>query len=190
MPKYKYSREHYLNREEVIAMINGASEDWFKALLSCLYLYGLRISEALDLKPADFKTEYKKHLAVTVRLSKKRKMHSSPVVPQHIVRVSYKKPSLQPFIFPLVQYIVARSKTHPADKLWSCDRVTVWHKIKALNQKCSSHLFRHSRLHQLAEQGASGLVLKDFAGWADLRPASNYVATTGDLAKKYSDKIE
>ena len=88
-------------------MIDAARQDWLKALIALLYLYGMRISEALQLKTEDFSTEYHKWLACRVKLSKKRKS-AGPVEPTHVLRINYKKESLKPFILPLVEYIVDR----------------------------------------------------------------------------------
>lgn len=149
----------------------------------------MRIGEALKLKPKDFKFAYNKWLEVTIPLSKKR--GKGPVVEQHILRVNFRKKSLRPFMLPLLLYVLDRTKEYPSERVWKgISRFQVWHRIKKLNEMCYPHLFRHSRLHYLAMQGATGPVLRDWAGWADLRPASKYVAVTGELAKKYADKIE
>jgi len=189
LPRYTYKRDSYLSRDEVLDMIEAANEDWLKALIALLYLYGMRISEALRLTPNDFSTEYKKWLACRVRLSKKRKT-KGPVEPMHILRANYKKESLRPFILPLMRHLIDRTKRFPQEPLWVQDRTTIWKKIKQLNANCSPHFFRHSRLYHLAEKGATAVVLRDWAGWSDLRPAGSYIQAGGHLAKKYADRIE
>lgn len=147
------------------------------------------MNEALRLKPRDFRFAYKKWLVLSIPLSKKRS--HGPVKPQHILRVSYKKPKLQPFLQPLLKYLLDRTREAPTEPLWAgISRFKVWHRVHKVNPDCSPYLFRHSRLHSLAMQGATGPVLRDWAGWADLRPAANYLSVTGELAKKFADKIE
>lgn len=170
-------------------MIEEAKDPWLKALISFLFLYGCRISEALKVKPSDFKLEYRKWLAVRIPLSKKKKT-TTPVEPSHVLRVNYKKASLKPFIEVLVSYIIERKQHAPITPLWVRDRTTVWMRIKALNKNCSPHFFRHSRLWHLANEGVTAPVLRDWAGWADLRPASAYIQATGQLARKAADKIK
>lgn len=189
MPRYSYKRRSYLGRDEVLSMVDSAKHLWLKALICLLYLYGMRISEALRLKPSDFRVEYHKWLACRVELAKKRKA-SGPVDPTHVLRVNFKKESLSPFILPLVKYVADRKQRFPREPLWTFDRTTLWKKLKELNPNCSPHFFRHNRLYKLAEKGATAAVLRDWAGWADLRPASNYIEASGQLARKYADEIE
>jgi len=170
-------------------MIEEATVGWLKALIALLYLYGVRISEALQLRPDDFSFENKKWFVCRVRMSTKRKT-SGPIEPTRILRVNYRKESLKSFIPPLLKYLADRMKRFPEKPLWTWDRTTVWKKIKELNSSCSPQLFRHARLHRLAEKGATAAVLRDWAGWSDLRPASNYLDTSRQLAKKYADMIE
>ena len=55
----------------------------------------------------------------------------------------------------------------------------MWQKLKALNPKVSPHAFRYSRLQDLADRGATSWELRDWAGWADTRPAEAYVQRSG-----------
>jgi len=188
MPRYKFKRDSYLSREEVVDMIDRAEQPWLKAIIALLYLYGLRISEALKLKPQDLSIEDKKLLVVRVQLSKKRKK-ATPIEPTHVLRVTMRK-DLAEILRPLLHFWLKRESLHPDEPLWKWSRKTVWAKIKELNPLCSPHFFRHSRLYRLAELGASAAVLQDFAGWSDFRPASSYIQGSGQLARRFSDQID
>jgi len=181
LPIYKYRREEPLSREEIQNMIENVHDLAVKALIVFLYLYGTRISEALKLLRSDFWIEGK-YLAVKIPISKKRKS-AGPTVPSHILRVSLDAP----FMNILLEYLEIK-KNH--EKLWEFNRVKVWRIIKKLNPNCSPHFFRHSRLRKLAEKGATEMVLMDWAGWSDPRPAGKYIVATGRFAKKYADKID
>jgi len=180
MPIYKFSRENYLTEEEVKKMIERADE-WLKSLMACLYIFGMRISEALSLTAQSFWIEGS-YLNVKIPLKKKRK-DTSPIVPSHVLRVNVET---TPFAKLLLSHIQSK---RPREKLWPYHKGHVWRKIKQLNKNCSPHFFRHSRLFHLAEQGASESALQDWAGWADPRPASRYVKGTGRLASQYADKV-
>lgn len=190
VPKYKYERDDYVDREEIERMIDGASELGFKALLAFLYLYGCRISEALKMYPRDIYLKWGKWLYAEIPLSKKRKAHKSPIKPKHTLRVSVRQEKFKPLILPLLKHLTDRRRSHYQEPLWDMTRVTVWRKIKDLNPNLSSHFLRHNRLHDLAVKGASAFELQDWAGWADARPAANYIAVTGELASHFSEKID
>lgn len=181
MPKYKFKRRTYLSKAEVASMIYNAYEAWLKSLIAFLYLYGVRISEALNLVSGDFTLE-DGYLAVKIGILK-RQTDMGPIEPMHKLKVSVDAPFL-----PLVRDYVLNKKVD--QKVWKVHRGHVWRKIKQLNPKCSPHFFRHSRLFHLAELGATEADLMDWAGWSDPRPAGKYIQPTGKLASKFSDKIE
>ena len=181
MPTYKFKRLTYLYQSEVKLMIDQAEEEWLKSLISFLYLFGARISEALKLTREQFKIEGD-YVTVTIGILK-RHSDTGPITPSHILTVNKKSP----FVKILVKYIESKPL---GEKLWIQHRGHVWRKIKALNDKCSPHFFRHTRLWKLAEKGASEAVLMDWAGWTDPRPAGRYIKATGRLASQFADKID
>lgn len=183
MPKYSFQRQAPLSPEEVRAMIEGSDSVVFKALLAFLYLYGCRIGEALKVKKSDFKL-LKQRLRVEIEVEKKR--NTGPILFKHPLEVK----ELPTNVF-FLEKIMAHIVTLPQDaRVFKMNRKTAWRKIHRLNPQCSAHIFRHTRLRRLADRGADALVLMDVAGWADTRPAGNYLGLSGNLARRFSGKID
>ena len=170
-------------------MINETPSLMLKALLVFWYIFGSRVKEALPypekgwsgLKPKNFKVQ-NGTLVVDIPLLKKR--DKGPIMPRHILRV---RTEGTPFIQILLEYVESKSEDQV---LWPRSRVWAWQKIKRLNENFSPYLFRHNRLKRLANLGATGPELMEWAGWADLRPSGNYLTGTGEAVKKFADKIE
>lgn len=197
MPKYKFEREDILSQGETAQMIGRVGEveshrvspRKFKALLAFLYLFGSRISEALPLKKKDFWMEGD-NLAVKLQVLKQRKRAGPFKTYWRILRISTKAP----FMEILLDYL--DSVKDPDERLWcfaenpEYNRWLTWDYIKKLNQKCSSHIFRHSRLTKLALKRATGPELMEWAGHSDPRSIAKYLHAAGHLAEKFADKIE
>ncbi len=181
MPRYTYRRKNYLSKSEVAAMISHAEEAWLKSLIAFLYLYGVRITEALRLVRSDF-TYDSQYLHVHIGILK-RQSDTGPIEPSHILRISRDSP----FMKLLFDYVLSK---RAEQKVWKQHRGHVWRKIKKLNNECSPHFFRHSRLFHLAQIGATEADLMDWAGWSDPRPAGKYIKATGKLASAFSNRIK
>jgi len=187
MPAYKFTREGIITRQEMEETLAKTNKLWLKALVSFLYVFGVRISEALRLKKEDFVVEGDK-LVVTVPLLKKRT--SGPFTnPTHILKADLNTP----FVNYIVEWINQRQPGEfmwPLGRTWASVRKKAWMYIKELNPNVSPHIFRHTRLTKLALRGATGPDLMDWAGWSDLRPATKYLHAAGKLAEKFSDKLD
>lgn len=180
MPNYKFRRRAMTTAEEVERAIKGMPE-WAKSLTAFLYLFGCRVSEALQLKKEDFEITGE-YIQVTIPLSKKRKVNG-PYAPVHVLSVSRKAP----FADLVVQRVL---EAEPGRRLWPKTRVRAWQVLKKSQQDISPHVFRHDRLSKLALAGADGPALMEWAGWADLRPAANYLHMAGRKAAQFADKVQ
>ena len=169
--------------EEVRVMIEEASTQGMKALIAFLYLYGTRISEALKLEKKDF-TILVKTLRVSIEVEKK-KQATAPIAWKHPLEIKTTDGNAF-FVGILRDHLGMVSE----GKIWKVSRWTAARKIKKLNAQCSPHIFRHTRNRRLAEKGADAIVLMDWNGWADTRPASNYLGLSGKSAKRFSGKID
>lgn len=182
MPYYKFRRLEITSKKEIEEVIKKAEEEWLKAIIATLYLYGCRISEALKLKRKDvwFDGNF---LYLSIPLLKKRRRKAMVYEERHVLKI-YKN---APFIDVILKYIKDKD---PEFLLFPYTRQWVWKKIKKLKKNLSPHIFRHDRLTKLAMLGASEYVLVDWAGWSDSRPAQAYVRKTGRMAATFADKIE
>jgi len=167
MGKYVYADPNYdITIEDIDETINNNAEVWVNQLIVCLYYFGVRISEALMLRPMDFKRFIHKksgrvYLQVRSPTLKKRKdKHRTLYVPMD-----------QPYVLDL--YLYARSVHSPHVFTYSRQWSRV--KIQRLLPQVSPHVFRHSRLNDFAQNKETEFSLQSWAGWSDTRPAKDYV---------------
>lgn len=185
MPKYKFKRKEISTEDEIRQMIERSRWEWLKSLMAFIYLFGCRISEALNLVRQNVWVE-RNYLVAQIGVLKRRRERSGPYenIP-HLLHVTLKAPFIEDILLPYLKGIPNRKQ-----KLWPKSRQLVWLRIKQLNKQISPHVFRHDRLMKLALKGATEAELMDWAGWSDPRPAGNYIRATGRLAAKLADKVE
>ena len=163
-------------------MIEATDSLPLRSLMAFLYLYGVRIGEALRMTKPDFKI-LKRGLTATIHIEKKRQ--TGPILNRHPLTV-YSSPTNLYFM----EVILTQLGMVSEGKIWHMNRRTVWRKIHRLNPQCSPHIFRHTRNRRLVDKGADALVLMDWNGWSDTRPAANYLGLSGNTAKRFSSKID
>jgi integrase len=188
-PGYKrgrctFRRETLTTEGEVLSMLNRAREWWVQALVVVLYLYGARISEALELRKEDVVVEGK-YLVINFPILKKR-MDTGPYgTPKHRLRV--------PLTAPFVDQVIVKQvgQFSDRDRLFPYTRVTAWKKIKELRPDgaISPHVFRHDRLSKFALAGESPYKVQAWAGWSDQRPIKNYVHLFEEDLKDMGEKV-
>ena len=165
--------------EEVQKMIEEATFPGLKSLIAFLYLYGVRVGEALRLEKKDFVIG-SKSLKVHVPVEKKRV--TGTLIFRHNLAVTLKAPFMSHITDALAQA--------PEGQIWPRSRKTYWRKIHRLNPTLSPHFFRKNRATKLAERTDNVFALVDWFGWADARPATRYVQMSGRLAARLSDKVD
>jgi len=185
LPEYKYKRLELTTEAEVRLMIQKARWFWLKALIAFLYLYGCRITEALNMQKRHIWTDGT-YLIAQIGVLKRRREKKGPYESlPHLIHVNLNSPFIQDALVP---YLMSISDSDL--RLWRYSRQLVWRRLKELNQLTSPHLFRHDRLMKLALKGATEAELMDWAGWSDPRPAADYIRPTGRLAANMADKID
>jgi integrase len=166
-------------------MIQKARWEWLKALIAFLYLYGCRITEALNLRKRNLTME-NGYIIAEIGVLKRRDKQKGPYENMpHLIHISIKAPFVEKVLIPYLY-----TKTESDMKLFPYSRQLVWFRLKELNQLVCPHVFRHDRLMKLALKGATEAALMDWAGWSDSRPASTYIRATGRLAAQMADKVE
>ena len=190
MPRYNFTREDVLSQEEVQEMLDKARVNWVKALIAMLYIYGCRVNEALHMRRRDFSI-VDGQLHANIPVSKKGKQQQGAFdKSRHILRVSLEAPFMKYLTDYLATIVEPDEYVWQIGGTWKSASTTAWREIKALNPKCTPHIFRHTRLTKLALKGASALALQDWAGWKDTRPAQNYLHLSGKLAKEFADQVD
>jgi integrase len=178
-----------MSEKEVENLLNLIPEDQpeIKCLVSMLYLYGCRISEALELKRENIWKD-ENFLFIKFRTKKKKinrpkdvKRRGKPIPEERVLNVRY--------VSPFTDYIISWIKNvEVGEKVFPFSYPTAYRKIvwifgldktnrdKAMEEiNVWLHLFRDTALTQLAYAGASPFELRDFAGWSSTDPAEAYV---------------
>jgi integrase len=185
MPKYKFKRQEISTQSEIGFMIQNETREWLKALIAFLYLFGCRITEALNLKKRQVWVE-EGYIVAQIGVLKRRNDTKGPYENMpHLIHVTVNAPFARTVLIPYLT-----SVTENEARLWPHCRQLVWLRLKGLNGLICPHVFRHDRLMKLALRGATEAELMDWAGWTDTRPAGSYIRATGRLAVKMADKID
>lgn len=174
-------RRHILTRDEVEVMIAGACSIRDQALVAVLYILGCRISEALALRVNDIII---RETVVSFRIVSLKRRETTEYV--HTVTVSKETP----FINIVTEYIDAISITEDNARLFPFDRIQAWRIVKKLNPNAWLHLFRHTRLTKLAEQGANPFQLQIWAGWKSIKQADTYVRKSDKMILDLANRVE
>ena len=166
---------------EVEFMIDSTNDMKMRSLIAFLYLTGCRISEALAMKREKiwFDDEF---MVVDVKVLKRKNF-------SHIIKISNKAP----FITNIIKWL---NTLQLKDKIWhfsdnkNSARVMAWRELKKINSKTWPHLFRHTRMTNLAMMGATDVQLMVWAGWSDSRPAGVYVARSASMIEGLGRKLK
>lgn len=161
---------------ERLVRLEGKSHKWLPSLASFLYIFGTRISEALARVREDFKMQ-DGNLVVKIDPILKRKDKAS-----HELRANIEKT-------PFISHLLRRIQGTPRDqRLWTISRQQAWAVLHEHGYK--THTFRHTRINRLIEHQPTVWELQDFMGWKDPRTSMNYLALHGQLARRFSDKLD
>jgi len=161
---------------ERLIRLEGKRHKWLPSLAAFLYIYGTRISEALSRERQDFRID-NGNLVVKIDPILKRRDKAS-----HELRANVQS---TPFVGYLLKRIV---RTHRNERLWSITRQQAWAVLHKHSFK--THTFRHTRINRLIEKQPTVWELQDFMGWKRPQTAENYLALRGQLASRFSDKLD
>ena len=153
-----------------------------KALIILLYLTGARVSEILALKKEDITVDESERLLVAKLPTLKRK---SGVLDRNVAIKREDKYAqwLEKYLETLEPNQPVIYNQHIPNE--PIDRQHAWRIIKKYCREIWPHLFRHTRLTELAKRFTEFQLMK-FAGWTDTRPAKNYIHLT---YQDYADKL-
>ena len=174
MTNFKYAKKDKLITSQVFKnMLKSAEKAWVKSLLVYLYLYGVRITEAIRINLEDLTIESFNNVEYLIANSptlKNRKVHNRRIY--------------MPLNTVYLPILLGYMDGHKGGRLWPYSRVWAWKHVTALNPEVSPHVFRHNRLTRFAQDEATAFQIQSFAGHSDLRPASSYIQTSGVITRK------
>lgn len=163
-------------------------EDWLakarviqlKVMLVVLYYTGIRIGEALSLRPQDITNTEDGYIHIDALVFKNKKMQGKRRaldIPLSVATVNLK------------EYALHR-QGEGYHTIFDYGKRWFEYRFKELSPELSPHRFRHNRLSRLAESGVDSYAIRDWAGHSDTRPASAYIQVSGILARNAARKVD
>lgn len=177
MPKYKTAKpEKEITLEEMNTWTNLIQDPEIKALLICLWIYGLRITEALRLRREDFSKIDDGLQVRAITLKRGKTIH----------RILWAKNDT-PHIQQLISYVFSLDQM---SKVFNMHRWTAWKKFKKLDEALCPHRFRHNRATKFAIARATPYELQNWLGHTDVRMSSEYIHASGIIARDLGKRVE
>jgi integrase/recombinase XerD len=159
-----------LSPEELRRLFDvAAHEPKHQALMMVLYGAGLRISEALALKPADIDSG---RMLIHVRDGKGYKARMVKLSPQllAVLRSYWREARPQDWLFPQ-----AADPTRPQDGGGGCRIVQRFAKLAGINRAVSPHTLRHSYATHLLDAGRDRRTIQVLIGHRNIKTTAIYL---------------
>lgn len=176
--------------DNMINKIEGGTE--MRAILAFLYVSGARISEVLILRVRDVIVDGS-DVKVTVATLKRGKS-GSPITLTRDLVFTTTTPYINLFID---HWLYAKKEMEENPDLYDKDlylfdsnRKQVWYYIHKVNDYCSPHIFRHSRLQKLADLGASAHEIRLWAGHKRVETSTRYIEQSAQMSERWKYKID
>ncbi len=193
---------HVLTRDEVALFLRTFRDGRYRAFCTVVYQCGLRISEALAIKPKHINGE---RLVILIPKTKNHKAREVPITPKLLARLRkfyacHKNPE---WLFPGVgrgwnaSGITLRQAMHRSTA--PMNKSAVWAAIKVAKAECglskkhdhlSTHTLRHSYGTHMLEGGASVRQVAAYLGHSTLKEVMRYLHLTEISESKGRDALE
>lgn len=192
---------HVLTRSEVSLFLRTFRDGRYRAFCTVVYQCGLRISEALAIKPRDINGE---RLVIYIPKTKNHKAREVPITPKLLARLRkfyafHKNPK---WLFPGVGRGWNCSGTTLRQAMHRCpssmNKSAVWAAINVTKAECglskkhehfSTHTLRHSYGTHMLEGGASVRQVAAYLGHSTLKEVMRYLHLTEISESKGRDAL-
>lgn len=179
-----------LTREEVARLLGTFRDGRYRAFFTLLYQCGLRLSEALSIRPKDIDGQ---RLVIRIVNGKGGKSREVPISPELIARLRkfwafHKNPD---WLFPgvgrgwkssgiSISDAMHRSKHHMTKScVWSAINIAgIECGLHKTHDKVSCHTLRHSYATHMLEAGVTVRQVADYLGHSTLKPTMVYLHLT------------
>lgn len=193
---------HVLTRGEVGLFLGTFRDNRYRAFCTVVYQCGLRLSEALAIKPHHINGE---RLVILIPKSKNHKAREVPITPKLLIRLRkfYRYHKNPEWLFPGVgrgwncSGVTLSQAMHRCPQ--SMNKSAVWNAIKlaaaesGLSKKhdhISTHTLRHSYGTHMLEGGASVRQVAAYLGHSTLKEVMRYLHLTEISESKGRDALE
>jgi site-specific recombinase XerD len=161
-----------LSQEEVVRLIDSASNLFHRAMLMTLYSTGVRRAELCHLKVEDIDSG---RMLVHIRHGKGRRDRDVPLSPKLLetLREYWRWMRPKTYLFPGTENGWRADKPITAKMVWEACRQAA--QRAGITKPVRPHLIRHSFATHLLEGGADLPTVQALLGHADLKPTSIYL---------------
>ncbi len=190
--KFKFDEPlpHVLTRDEVGRLLRTFHDGRYRAYCTVVYQCGLRLNEALHIKPKHINGE---RLVIYIPKTKTRKAREVPITPVLLgrLRAFWKCHRNPEWLFPAVgrgwkgSGISLRQAMHRSPKcmsesaVWQAMKVAVGESgLSRTHEHVSTHTLRHSFATHMLEGGASILQVSTYLGHSALKDTLRYLHVT------------
>ncbi len=203
--KIKILREdplpHVLTREEIAKLLGTFRDGRYRAYFTVVYQCGLRMSEALHIKPKHIDG---KRLVIRITHTKGGREREVPITPELHMRLrrfwaSHRNPE---WLFPGTGRGWKSSGTSLREALHRCKKAmsdaSVWQAMRVAKAECGlsrshekicTHTLRHSYATHMLEGGASVPQVSAYLGHRSLKPTMIYLHLTEISEQKGRDAL-
>jgi integrase len=181
---------HVLTREEVARLLRTFRDGRYRAFCTVVYQCGLRLSEALEIKPQHINGA---RLVILIPKTKNRKAREVPITPRLLerLRLFWKSHRNKDWLFPAVgrgwkdSGLTLRQALHRSAQPMA--KAAVWQAISIAIAECglskqhdhiSTHTLRHSFATHMLEGGASVRQVAAYLGHSSLKEVIRYLHLT------------
>jgi integrase/recombinase XerD len=191
-----------LTRNEVHRLLRTFHDARFRAYCTLVYQCGLRLNEAIHIRPTDVKGE---RLVIHIRKTKVHKAREVPITPKMLKRLRkfwtwHRNPK---WLFPGVGRgwkgagLTLQEALHRSEKPMS--EASIWQAIKVAVAECglsrshthiSTHTLRHSFATHMLEGGASILQVARYLGHSAIKNTIRYLHVTEISERRGRDALE
>jgi integrase/recombinase XerD len=192
---------HVLTRGEVDLLLRTFRDGRYRAFCTVVYQCGLRLGEALSIKPQHING---KRLVILIPKTKNRKAREVPITPELLgrLRTFWKFHKNPRWLFPAVgrgwkgSGISLSEAMHRSGKPMA--RTSVWQAINVTKAECglskrhehlSTHTLRHSFATHMLEGGASVRQVAAYLGHSTLKEVIRYLHLTEISEKAGRDAL-
>jgi site-specific recombinase XerD len=161
-----------LTQEEVVRLLDSASNLFHRAMLMTAYSTGMRRAEVCRLKVEDIDSE---RMLIRIRQGKGRRDRDVPLSPKLLETLREYWRWMQPktYLFPGTVNGSRADKPITEKMLWAACQEAA--QRAGITKPVHPHLLRHSYATHLLEEGADLPTLQALLGHADLKPTSIYL---------------
>lgn len=189
VPRVPYARRGrrlpvVLSRDEVARLIGSIEIFRYRVLMTTIYACGLRIGEALSLRPGDIDSH---RMMLRVRQGKGRKDRELPLPPMllDLLREYWRRERPSEFLF-----YAPRNPSRPLDAALVQKYMSRFVEAAGITKHVTAHTLRHSYATHLLEDGVPSRTVQVLLGHSSVTTTEHYLHVSPQLLAHTQSPLE